>query len=86
MPSLKGSILSVYESADLVEREHRQEDAGKDGMNLYQHIQDRRPELPVVSLNADGTIDSAVHTMSCGAYILRREAMGCRKFPARILI
>jgi len=41
---------------------------GRDGMELHQQIQRRFPEIPVLFLTAYGTVDSAVHAMTCGAF------------------
>jgi len=41
---------------------------GQDGMQLHDHVQKRYPEIPVLFLTAYGTVDSAVHAMTCGAF------------------
>jgi len=41
---------------------------GKDGMQLFEHISKHYPEMPVIFLTAYGTVESAVHTLSMGAF------------------
>ncbi len=41
---------------------------GKDGFELFQHVSDNNPDIPVVFLTAYGTVDSAVNAMRSGAF------------------
>ncbi|MFC1657361.1 sigma-54-dependent transcriptional regulator [Candidatus Moduliflexota bacterium] len=41
---------------------------GKDGIQLFEHISEHHPEIPVIFLTAYGTLESAVHTLSKGAF------------------
>ncbi|WP_298435931.1 sigma-54 dependent transcriptional regulator [Geobacter sp.] len=41
---------------------------GKDGMELFEYASERFPEIPVIFLTAYGTVDSAVHAITRGAY------------------
>ena len=41
---------------------------GKDGSQLFDHISTYYPEIPVIFLTAYGTLESAVHTLSMGAF------------------
>ncbi len=41
---------------------------GKDGMYLFDYIQDNLPDIPVIFLTAFGTVESAVQAMNRGAY------------------
>ncbi|MBI4684847.1 MAG: sigma-54-dependent Fis family transcriptional regulator [Nitrospirae bacterium] len=40
----------------------------KDGMQFFEHINEHYPDIPVIFLTAFGTVDSAVHTMTRGAF------------------
>lgn len=40
----------------------------KDGFQLFEHVSERYPHMPVLFLTAYGTVESAVDAMSCGAY------------------
>lgn len=41
---------------------------GKDGMQLFEHITDHHSEIPVIFLTAYGSVDSAVHAITQGAF------------------
>jgi DNA-binding NtrC family response regulator len=41
---------------------------GKDGMHLFDHISDQYPDIPVIFLTAYGSVDSAVHAITQGAF------------------
>ncbi len=41
---------------------------GKDGMYLFDYIQEHLPDIPVIFLTAFGTVESAVQAMNRGAY------------------
>jgi DNA-binding NtrC family response regulator len=41
---------------------------GKDGIQLFEHISRDYPDIPVIFLTAYGTVESAVHTISMGAF------------------
>jgi len=41
---------------------------GKDGMDLFEHVLESRPGLPVIFLTAFGTVESAVSAMTRGAF------------------
>jgi DNA-binding NtrC family response regulator len=41
---------------------------GKDGMYLFKHISDQYPDIPVIFLTAYGSVDSAVHAITQGAF------------------
>ncbi|NMC75084.1 MAG: sigma-54-dependent Fis family transcriptional regulator, partial [Geobacteraceae bacterium] len=41
---------------------------GKDGMQLFEHITLHHPEIPVIFLTAYGSVDSAVHAITQGAF------------------
>jgi DNA-binding NtrC family response regulator len=41
---------------------------GRDGIQLFEHISTHHPEIPVIFLTAYGTLESAVHTLSKGAF------------------
>lgn len=41
---------------------------GKDGMQLFDHITDHHSEIPVIFLTAYGSVDSAVHAITQGAF------------------
>lgn len=41
---------------------------GKDGMDLFEHISENYPDIPVVFLTAYGTVESAVSAMTRGAF------------------
>lgn len=41
---------------------------GRDGFQLFKHVSERYPHMPVLFLTAYGTVESAVDAMSSGAY------------------
>jgi DNA-binding NtrC family response regulator len=41
---------------------------GKDGMQFFEYINENHPDIPVIFLTAYGTVESAVHSMNCGAF------------------
>lgn len=41
---------------------------GKDGMQLFEYISENRPDIPVIFLTAYGSIESAVNTITNGAF------------------
>ncbi|MEA5115747.1 MAG: sigma-54 dependent transcriptional regulator [Geobacteraceae bacterium] len=41
---------------------------GRDGMQLFDYISDNHPDIPVIFLTAYGTVDSAVHAITQGAF------------------
>lgn len=41
---------------------------GQDGMHLFEHISVRHPDVPVIFLTAYGSVDSAVHAITQGAF------------------
>jgi DNA-binding NtrC family response regulator len=41
---------------------------GKDGMHLFEHISEQYPDIPVIFLTAYGSVDSALHTITQGAF------------------
>ena len=41
---------------------------GIDGMQLFEYVMSRHPDVPVIFLTAYGTVESAVHSVSRGAY------------------
>ena len=41
---------------------------GQDGMHLFEHISVRHPDIPVIFLTAYGSVDSAVHAITQGAF------------------
>ena len=40
----------------------------KDGFQLFQYVSEHHPQIPVLFLTAFGTVESAVHAMTSGAY------------------
>lgn len=41
---------------------------GRDGMQLYEHVAEHLPDIPVIFLTAYGTVDSAVNAITRGAF------------------
>lgn len=41
---------------------------GKDGMQFMEYVMDRHPDIPVIFLTAYGSVDSAVHAVTRGAF------------------
>lgn len=41
---------------------------GKDGMQLFEYIAEKHPDIPVIFLTAYGTVESAVYAMTRGAF------------------
>jgi DNA-binding NtrC family response regulator len=41
---------------------------GKDGMQLFEHLLEYAPDVPVIFLTAYGSVDSAVHAITLGAF------------------
>jgi len=41
---------------------------GKDGMQFMEYVLDRHPDIPVIFLTAYGSVDSAVHAITRGAF------------------
>lgn len=41
---------------------------GKDGMQLFEYINEKHPDIPVIFLTAYGTVESAVQTVTTGAF------------------
>ncbi|MEC4685168.1 MAG: sigma-54 dependent transcriptional regulator [Nitrospirota bacterium] len=41
---------------------------GRDGMQLFEHVTENHPDIPVIFLTAYGTVDSAVHAITHGAF------------------
>lgn len=41
---------------------------GKNGMQLFEYVTEKHPDVPVIFLTAYGTVDSAVHAITRGAY------------------
>jgi DNA-binding NtrC family response regulator len=41
---------------------------GQDGMQLFEHVSERFQDIPVIFLTAYGSVDSAVHAISRGAF------------------
>lgn len=41
---------------------------GRDGMQLFEYVHENRPDIPVIFLTAYGTVESAVHTITNGAF------------------
>lgn len=41
---------------------------GKDGMQLFEHVAEHLPDIPVIFLTAYGTVDSAVNAITRGAF------------------
>lgn len=41
---------------------------GKDGMQFMEYVMDRHPDIPVIFLTAYGSVDSAVHAITRGAF------------------
>ncbi len=41
---------------------------GRDGMHLFEYVTENYPDIPVIFLTAYGTVDSAVHAITNGAF------------------
>ncbi|VAX34737.1 sigma-54 dependent DNA-binding response regulator [hydrothermal vent metagenome] len=41
---------------------------GRDGMQLFEYVTENHPDIPVIFLTAYGTVDSAVHAITHGAF------------------
>ncbi len=41
---------------------------GKSGMQLFEYVTEKHPDIPVIFLTAYGTVDSAVHAITLGAF------------------
>ncbi|MDA8175256.1 MAG: sigma-54 dependent transcriptional regulator [Nitrospiraceae bacterium] len=41
---------------------------GADGMRLFHYVKENYPDIPVIFLTACGTVESAVQSITCGAY------------------
>lgn len=41
---------------------------GKDGMQFFEDIADKYPDIPIIFLTAYGTVESAVSAMTCGVF------------------
>ncbi|NOZ25513.1 MAG: sigma-54-dependent Fis family transcriptional regulator [Nitrospirae bacterium] len=41
---------------------------GRDGMELFEYVTEKYPDIPVIFLTAYGTVDSAVHAITHGAF------------------
>jgi len=54
---------------------------GRDGMHLFEYVNQRFPDIPVIFLTAYGTVDSAVQAMTRGAfyYVIKPPDYGALK-------
>jgi|Deesub1362A_J573_1020465.scaffolds.fasta_scaffold00004_225 DNA-binding NtrC family response regulator len=55
---------------------------GKDGMQLFEYISENYSEIPVIFLTAYGTVESAVHTITNGAFYYFIKPLDYLKFKA----